>query len=67
MRRLRVIIQHSHLAGVVVASGVTCTQHVGCNRAIRQHIWDAALFGPKANITSLNTLGELCRNCGVSV
>lgn len=67
MRRLSVKTKRSNLAGIIQASGVTCTQHVGGNCASRQHIWDAALFGPQANITSFNTLGVLCRNCGESV
>lgn len=67
MRTLSVKMRHSHLAGIVQASGVSCTQHVGGNRASRQHIWDAALFGPQADVTSLNTLRVLCRNCGESV
>lgn len=60
-------IQCSHLAGIVQVSGVTCTQHVGGNWASRQHLWDTALIGPKANITSLNTLRVLCRNCGEKI
>lgn len=56
MRRLSGKIRRSHLAGVVKASGVTCTEHVGGNWASRQHFWDAALIGPQADITSLNTL-----------
>lgn len=64
---LNVSMRCSHLAGIIQPSGVTCTQHVGGNQVSRQHIWDTALIGPKADITSLNTLRELWRNCGESV
>lgn len=57
----------SHLAGVIQASGVARTQHVGGNSASRQHVGDAALFGPQANVTSLDTLGVLCCNCAENV
>lgn len=66
-RRLSVKIRRSYLAGIVQASGVTCTQHVGGNWASREHIWDTALFGPQANETSLHTLRVLRRNCGESL
>lgn len=62
VRKSSVKVRLSHLAGVVQASGVTCTQHVGGNWASGQHVWDAALIGPEANISPLDALGVFCRN-----
>lgn len=59
--------RRSYLAGVVQASGVTGAQHVGGDWPLGQHVWDAALSGPQADVTSLYSLRVLCSNCAESV